>query len=219
MNADLVLVRTQVIEKLLAGPDGARYTDALNPDNSDFEEIDELTDNILIIDGVVVNDIISTPGHPYRPFFMLPSAPLVSGDFIPATTGAVGDVQISIAGVFDYATLAKSRDEVLAMRRNAALYGGTSRYFYIEDGVIHITGDTAKVWTPQYTKTALCQSPEAYTDILVYGAVQFSHKYDMESEFFKKFYALFTTCRQMIKGGVEIIPAQEILEASMRKAA
>lgn len=218
MVADLVLVRTQVIEKLLAGPDGARYSDALG-ENSDFENVDELSDNILIIDGVVVNDIISTPGHPYRPFFMFPSPVLSHGDFVPATTGGYGDVQVSLSGVFDYAIPAKSRDEILAMRKSPALYGGPSRYYYLEDGVIYITGDTAKVWYPQYTKTALCQSPEAYTDILIYGAVQFAHKYDMDSEFFKKYYGLFMTCRQMIKGGVEIIPAQEVLEASMRKVA
>lgn len=216
--ADIVLVRTQVIEKLLAGPDSNRYVDLLG-ENSDFEEIDELTDSILIIDGVVVNDIIGTPGHPYRTFFMFPSPALVNGDFVPPHTGAHGDVQVSIGGVFDFSEVAKSRDEILSMRKHATLYGGPSRYHYIEDNVVFHAGETAKVWYPQYTKTALCQSPEAYTDILIYGAVQFAHKYDMDSEFFKKYYGLFMTCRQMIKGGVEIIPAQEILEASMRKAA
>lgn len=213
--ADLVFIRVQLIEKLLNGPSGARYTDALG-DNSDFEVIDELTDNILLIDASICNLIIATPGHAARSVFMIPSAPLVNGAFVPAHTGAHGDVQVSISGVFDFSKPAKSREEIIAYRDNPTVYG-QMRMHHIQDSVVLHTGDTAKVWYPQFTKTNACQTPKMYEDVLLYGSIQVSEKRDMDSSFFKKYEALYALGREYVQRGAEFIPAQEVLEAQIRE--
>lgn len=215
--ADIVLIRTQVLEKLIASPRAARYTDAIG-EGKDYAVKQEITDNILIIDFTNCNDIIGTPGHPFRSSFMIPSSPLVSGDFIPAHTGAHGDVQVSLSGVYDFSVPAKSRDEILAMRGNPTLYGGASRHHYIEDSVCHHAGEFAKVWYPSLAKTALCQSPQAYEDVLIYGTIHLCEKIDIADEFYDKNLRLYQYCRQMVKGGAEFIPSQQQLEAAIRKA-
>ena len=143
-DADITLIRAQVLEKLLAAPRAARYTDAIG-ENSDYPILNEITDNILIIDADICNLIIATPGHPFRSKFMVASGNLLHGDFVPVHTGAHGDVQVSVGGIFDFSKTAKSRDEVLHMRSFPNLYG-QSRHHYIEDSVVSHNGDFAKVW-------------------------------------------------------------------------
>src|SRR5690349_21837337 len=139
-TADIVLVRKQVLEKIGAAPRHNPYTDAIG-ENADYRVLDEITDAILIVDSVICGtDIIGTAGHPFRSRFMVPSGALQHGDFVPVHTGAHGDVQVSIAGVFDFSEQAKSRDEVLQMRRLQTLYGGPSRYHFIEDSVCYHAG-------------------------------------------------------------------------------
>src|ERR1700674_4641351 len=97
--ADIVLVRTNVIEHVLANTT-LRYVDSVSGDNSDYVSKQEFTDAILICDNVLVSDVVATAGHPYRSMFMVPSSPLAHGDLLPAHLGEHGDVQISVSGVY-----------------------------------------------------------------------------------------------------------------------
>jgi hypothetical protein len=212
--ADIVLVRTQILEHLLVNRI-ARYTDVVEGSNADYVVKQEITDAILICDNVLCSDVVATAGHPYRSMFMIPSSALANGDFIPPHIGEHGDVQVSVSGVYDYSIPAKSREEVLAMRRFASLYV-SKRFHFIEDSVIVFIGDAAKVWYPSLTKTTVCRSHQAYEDILVYGSMQFLEKIDSEDAYFQKFAGLFGQGRQMIRSGSKIIPPEQELDLMMK---
>jgi hypothetical protein len=216
--ADIVLVRTQVLEALVAMPRFARYTDAIG-ENSQYQVKQEITDKILLTDGILCGDVIATPGHPWRSSFMVPSSPLLHGDFVPRHTGAHGDVQVSVGGVYDFSAPAKSKEEIFAMRANPGIYGAASRFHFIEDNVAYHSGDFAKVWYPSFTKTAACQSPQTYEDLLFYGSVQISEKLDNSDPLFGKCNGLFMAGRSLVRTGAMLIPAQQELEAATRKPA
>lgn len=212
--ADIVLVRTSVIEKLLAAPETNRYQDLLGT-NSDYLVKQEITDAALIVDNVLSSDVVSTAGHPYRPLFMVPSPPLANGEFVPPHLGEHGDVQVSVSGVYDFSIPAKSREEVLAMRRFSSLYI-SKRLHFIEDSVIVFAGDAAKVWYPSLIKTGVLRSHQAYEDVIVYGTMQFLEKINSEDAYFQKFLGLFAQGRQLVRSGSKIIPPQEELALMMK---
>jgi hypothetical protein len=223
--ADIVLIRKQVLEALILMPVAARYTDALGS-NSSMGVLQELTDKILIVDEAVCTDICMTPGHPYANKFMTLSAAFSSGDKVTEHIGIYGDVLV--APTNDIATLgpsiaAKSREEILRMIDNATLYGGTSRNHFIEQNFIYHSGyqaaPSAKVYYPQFTKTAACQAPDNYTDVLIYGTIDLCEKLNSEDPFFDKNTKLYQLSRGLVRSGAEFIPSQQQLSAMLAKAA
>lgn len=223
--ADKVLVLKRVLEKLQASPRHARYTAAIGQ-NSAFPVLVEIQDTILIVDQAVCGDIIGAKaGHPYANLFMTLSAPLRSGDKIPPHMGFYGDVLVSLDGTgpsYGPSEPAKSRGEILRMVDQPTLYGGPSRFHWIENNFLYHSGfqtdPSGKVYYPVFAKTAECQSPQQYEDILTYGTVAEMEKLPAGNPFFTRYMGLYMQTRQMAKDGVEFIPAEEQLEA-MRAAA
>lgn len=213
--ADITLVTKQVLEALRAMPRFARYTAAIG-ENSEFVVLQEITDKVLITDSTLCNDVIATPGHPWRSSFMVESSPLIHGAFIPRHTGAHGDVLVSVGGVYDFSSPAKSKEEIFAMRANPGIYGATSRVHFIEDSVCYHAGQFAKVWYPSFSKTAACQSPQTYEDLLYYGSVHISEKLDNNDPLFVKCNGLFVAGSALVRTGAMLIPVQQELEAAMR---
>lgn len=220
---DITLVRKQVLEKLVAMPRAIsqRYTDAIG-EGSDYAVLQEITDGILLVDESICTDIISAPsGHPYASQFMTLSAALSNGDKVPGHIGSYGDVRVAVATVYGPSEEAKSRGDILRMIDNAALYGGPSRFHWIENNFIFHAGDqdvpSVKVYYPVFSKTAACQTPDNYTEVLQYGSIQIQQKMDSEAAFFKDYRDLYLIGRQMIKSGAEFIPPQQQLEAAMRR--
>lgn len=216
--ADISLLGKRVLEKLQACPVGARYTYAVGT-NSEFVVKQEITDSILIIDQAVCLDIIGTPGHPYASLFMtLSETEFDSGTMIAEHMGSYGDVVVSIGDDYEPGKKTKSRDEILQMIDCVDLYGA-SRFYYLENNVIYHCGTKAKVNYPVFEKTAVCQSPQQYEDVLEYGSLSISEKIDGADPFFRKQDGLYQAARGLVKAGAEYIPAAEQLEASMRAAA
>lgn len=209
-TADIVLVRTQVLEKLLASPKAARYTDAIGT-NSEFSVLQELTDNILLADEIICGDIIATAGHGWRQQFMGWSSNLQSGNKIPKFIGAPGAVKTKVGSAdFTFSQLAKDRDEVLAMIRHPTLYE-SKNFHWIEDGLIYTPADYAQVQFPSFTREATCQSPQIAEPALIFGGISLSEKTDNDNPFFRKYDALFQAAREFVRTG-QIIPPQTQLE-------
>ena len=223
--ADIVLVRKQVLEKLIAMGIATRYQDLIG-NNSSYASLQELTDKILMVDAAICLDIISTEGHPYLNKFMtLSTTEFSSGDKITEHLGIYGDVVVALTDadkVYKPSVPTKSREEILRMIDNETLYGGPSRHHFIEQNFIYHSGfqdsASAKVYYPVFTKTAACQSPQQYEDALIYGTVDIAEKFNSDDPFFARNRDAYLLCRQMIKGGAEFLPAAEQIDA-MRKAA
>lgn len=216
--ADINLVGSQVLEALQACPEGARYTFAIGT-NSEFKILQEIKDRILLVDQALCLDIMSDPGHWYAATFMdLSSTEYGSGDMIAAHIGYSGDVQVSIDSTYKPGLIAKSRDEVLRMIDLEDLYGGKSRYYFIENGFCYHCGSKLKGHFHVFEKTAICQSPQVYEDVLIYGAISTSEKLDAADPFFRKYDGLYQSARGMAKAGAEFLPPAEQIEA-MRKTA
>lgn len=229
-TVDINLIVRQSLEKLLAAPRANRYPNPLAiGQNADFPILQEIKDNALIIDQALCTDIISAPaGHPYATNFMTPSKPLSNGDRVPPHIGSDGDVVVALTDtnkVYKPSEVAKSRGEILRMIDNETFYGGPSRFHFIEGGFLYHSGfqdsPSAKVYYPVFTKSSICQCPEAYTDVLLFGTVSLCEKIDMTDAFFQKYNGLYLAGRQMIKQGAEYIPPQEQLEQAIdaRRAA
>lgn len=220
--ADIVLVRKQVLEALILMPVAARYTDAIGS-NSSLTVLQELTDKILIIDeAIITGDIITNEAHPYINRFMTLSAAFSSGDRITEHLGVYGDVLVATtadAATYGPSIAAKSREDLLRMIEKATLYGGPSRHHFLQQHVIYHSGyqaaPSAKVYYPVFTKTAACQSPDAYTDVLIFGTIDLCEKLNSEDPFFKKNHDLYMLGRSLIKNGAEFLPPQEQLSAML----
>jgi hypothetical protein len=142
------------LELLLASPRGARYGGTAGGKSS-YSVTQEVTDACVEGDMLTCMAIIETLGHPYRSGFMVASANLATGDFIPAHIGSHGRVVIDPTGTdtFKGGILAASMDELVEALHNPVLYPNAKRFYFIEDNCIEHLGSAAKVYYPLFTKT------------------------------------------------------------------
>lgn len=217
--ADISRIRKRVIELLLASPRASRYGGTVG-DNARYSVTQEVTDAALETDAEVCQDIISTPGHPYRSGFMAVSSNLSNGDFVPAHVGAHGEVDIDVSGggTFRPSQLGKGRDEIQAILEFPSLYA-SKRFHWIEDSRIYHAGSAARVWTPSFTKTSACQAHEAYEGVVAFGTVERLEKDGGDPSFFQKYGRLYLLGRQFIRQKELVIPAQAELEKMLERRA
>jgi len=217
--ADIEFIGPQVLEKLLATPEAARYTFATGSD-SEFQIVQEIRDNILIVDErICVEDIIGTPGHPWRQKFMQWSTGIASGVKITDTVCPYGFVQTKVGSAdYEFSTQAKNRDEILRMIKFKSLYSNLN-FHWIEDGVVLTPADTAKVQYAEFTRTAACQAPATATAALIYGSIQQCEKRDSGSDVYSDYGKLFEMARPYIRQNQIIPPAEQLEMALDRKAA
>lgn len=211
-TASLDLVVKQVLEKLLASPEGARYTLAIGT-SSEFKVLQELKDNALLVDQSLCFDIMDTWDHPYgSKFLVLDDAnEYVSGAQIVPHLGKHGDILISVddGDTYSPGLIYKSRDEMLRMIAARELYGGKSLDCVVDNRYVYHNGDKAKLYLPVFEKTDACQSPQQYEDILICGTIDGSEKLDAADPFFQKHAAAYRAYRGLVRGGAEFVPTME----------
>ncbi|MBV9210666.1 MAG: hypothetical protein JOZ52_08560 [Acidobacteria bacterium] len=203
---DLTRCQKRVIELLVAAGRAARYTAAVG-DNSRYAVTQEITDAIIEADLIICRDIIETAGHPYAAQFMGVTGNLANGDLIPAFMGVVADVYVDD----ELSSLASSRDEILEIRANAALYPNVGAWHFIENSILYHTGTNGVVRRPVLARdNAACQAHEAYEEADVVGAISLLAKDGAMSgdSFYQYHNGLFLGCRQMIRQKVLIVPEQ-----------
>jgi hypothetical protein len=169
---------------------------------------------------LVVEAIISTPGHPYRTAFMGPSSNLASGDFIPAHVGGHGKVLIDPTGTgtFKRGTLVPSMDELYEAQANPTLFPNATLFYCIEDSVIEFLGSAAKVWYPTYTKNdAACQAHELYTPAVLVNTIPLLKKDGGFSDFYNDFAQMAQLADARIRNREAAIPAVEQLRIELQR--
>jgi hypothetical protein len=222
--ASLSRIQQRVIELLLAAGRGARYTSTVG-DSGLYAVTQEVTDAIIEADMRFCEAVISTPGHPYRPSFMVASSNLASSESIPPHVGAHGKVLIDPtgAGAFKRGILADSMDEVAEVLHHPTLYPNCKLYYFIEDSVIEHTGSAARVYYPSFTKNdAACQSHELYTEGVACAAIAILEKKGGDTQFYRDYRDMAAVAEMKARGRAEVIPEIEQLRlelAGFRKAA
>lgn len=178
---------------------------------STFPDDNEFKDAGLEADAVIVRDIIETVGHPYRSQFFSTTGILASGDEISAHVGAIGKVEIDDGtGTYKGGTLAASRAEVLEVVLNPTLYPDSKRWYWIEDVEVVHTGAGAKIRYPNFVPSAsVCQSPDAYTDAVIAGAISLLYKDGSAVDFFQHYSQLFNMQREAIRNKELVIPTAQ----------
>jgi len=208
--ADLVLVRTQVIEKVFGNIIINRYTDALDGSNSEWPSKQEITDNCILADEIICQDLISTPGNGWRQQFLQWTADLDSGSAVTQTTGAYGEVKVKVGGTYKFSQPSKSREEILRMIQFPNLY--TDKFWhFVQDGIVLTPGDKVQVQYPVFTRGVTLQGPQTAEPAIIWGAISLSEKMDSGGPFFQKYDRLFGVGREYVKTG-QIIPPMEQLE-------
>ncbi len=218
LAADIDFITKQVLEKLLATPEAARYTVAIGTD-SEFTVLQEIKDNVLIVDErICIEDILGVPGHPWRQQFMVWSGDLSSGDAITKTVVPYGFVQTKVGSAsYEYSTQAEGRDEILRMIKFSSLYSNLN-YHWIEDGVVLTPATTAKVQYAEFTRGSACQAPATATAALIFGGIQQCEKRDSGSDVYSNYGKLFEMARPYIRNN-QIVPPQESLEKQLQARA
>lgn len=213
---DITRIRKRVISLLLANR-LAPYTDAVQG-NSRYSVLTEFSDTILEVDAMIVQARISTPGDPHRERFMTTFSPdLANGDLIPAHSGAHGDVDVKVGAAWAPARYAKSRAEVISLVEHPVIYPDCERWVFIEDSRIFHNGAAARVMSPTFTKTAVCQAPEEDELAEIAGALGMIPKdgavtpeiHDKGAQFFTWY------IETQIKGKNLILPEAEQIERQL----
>lgn len=197
----IATVTTRLKALLLAGPRTNPYGGAAG-ELSTFPSDPEFTEAGIEGDADVCRAIVETVGHPSAALFMVASPNLASGTIIPDNVGAVGDVLVD--GVLS--NLAESRSEILEIRSNAALYPNAGKWHFIEGGVLYHTGTNGVVYTPRFSKTNACQSPDIYTGAVVAAGMRYLMKDGADPNFFQYYANLFARQEAEIRGRQLVIP-------------
>lgn len=196
---DITRIRKRVIELLVAGARASRYQDILGT-NADYAALQEISDVILAIDFDICGDIVDDPDSPSGTAFMFPTASLTSGDFIPASEGARGNVELYDGSAWKAGLLAASEDEIAEMLASPSLYANAGLWYFPKLRQIFHNASAARIYLPTLTKTAACQAHERYENAEVFGSVSALEKDGADQSFFKKYENLYMTERARLKG-------------------
>lgn len=178
-RVDLVTVRGRIIQALNAGQAGTWTTDLTTvpaAQADDRRNNTELDKAILAADARVCGAICESSSNGYRPLFMA-EVVVTHGAEVAEGIGPIGRPLIQPYTGADYVRgVTKAADDIDSYRLNPSnLYdsidhdqSGSSLAGYYDfdpiSRVFNFTGLAAKVALAIFTKTAACQSPEAYED-------------------------------------------------------
>lgn len=186
------------------------------PSNSRYQDVAEFNDRILQVDALIVLARISNPGDEYRPIFITATGNLANGDFIPGHVGANGSIDIDAGSGFVPARYAKSRAEIIAIKKHPALYPDAKEWAILEDGQIFHNGNAARVWRSTFTKTSACQAPDVDELAEIMGTIGFLPKDgSVTPELYSTGASYFAAYIQMLKGEQVVLPEVEVIERQL----
>lgn len=214
MTVAITTVRERVIAILIAGPQGAGFTDTVIGSNSQpatgrYPDDEELNQAILEADARVITAIIETVGHPYAVAFYTTSGSLANGDSVPAHIGV--NALIKVDG--EPARLAASMNQLLEAKANPTLYPESDGWAYLENNTLFFIGTSATVSYPNFTMTSACQSPDAYESAVVCGSIGLLMKDGGKSDYYSYYATLYERQEAAIRGQEIVIPQIERLAA------
>lgn len=197
--SDIVTIRTRAIELLAAGPEAARYTDALGR-NSDFKVKQEITDIAIGIDFILCGDVADDPESGSGTRFMSPSASLVNGDFVPDHEGSRGPIELYTGSAWVDGLLAASEDEITEMLASPTLYANAGWWYFPKFRRVLTNASAWRIYLPMLSRLTTCQSHPRYEDAIVWGTVMAAEKDGADKQFFAKYEKLYMTERARLKG-------------------
>lgn len=213
-KVDIVLVRKRVLEKLLASPLAARYTDAIGT-NAEYPMLAEITDTIIDIDALLILAHINVEGDPVRAEFMAEQV-AKHGDYLNID----GDIDVDPDGngSFKPARYASSRAEIMEIIANPTLYPDAKRWVFVEDSRIFTPAKVVKVWHSNFVKGDVCQAPEFDTLAEIAGTISALEKDGGNTSFFARHgQYLDWHISNNIKGESQVLPDVEAIETSLRQ--
>lgn len=214
---NIATVRKRALELLLASPRSARYTDAIGQ-NSEYPVLQEITDAALAIDlNEVCGDIVDIAESGGGAKFMFASANIVSGDLIPDHEGARGPVELTDGITWRNGLLASSDDEMQEVLSHPALYSNIDLFYFIKFRQILTNAAAARIYLPNLTKTAACQSHERWEDVVLWGTAMSMEKDGGNTPFFQKYESLFMQNRPRAKFPGGVVVTDEIPDARERQ--
>lgn len=210
----LTVVKKRVISILMANRlSPYAGTIPTPPSNSRYQSTTEIEEAALEADAVICLARMDTPGDPYRATWMSVSTPLASGQLIPAHTGAVGGVEVSVSDEYAPARFTSSKAEILAMQKHSTLYPNAERWAFVEDGILYHNGQFGRAWRSTFTKTSACQSPETDELAVICGTVaSLTKDGSVTPEIYSQCAAYFAAYINMIKGVEVTLPKVETIE-------
>lgn len=214
--ADLTRIQKRVVQLLNARPSDINYATTPSGRNSAYAGSQELADAILEADAMVVMDgYLSVPNHPQRQQFLVVSGNLANGAQVPLCVGVISRVDVTNDSGSNWTPAIEStKDDVLMGRSlNAAtipyIASDAMRGFYaIADDSIYHTDQLARIYLPQFTKTAVCQAHEGHEAAIIAGAMMLLKKdnSNAEHEFYaNQYFQLLPLIRQ---GATQVMKGQ-----------
>lgn len=220
-RVDIATVQGRVIAALNATTAATWSTTVITDDRRNLTEIQKA---ILAGDAQVCLAICETLGHGYRSLF-LSDIEITHGAKLPDHIGPIEMLRIE---PYDGATLIagipKDADDIDSMRVNSNdLYDTVAHdeedsslagYFKIIGDEIRYTGFSAWALLANFTRTAACQSPEAYEDAVFSLAVMNLVKEGDSAPFANLFAQQGQQYLGLIRGNAMLIPPTQIAQAA-----
>lgn len=138
----------------------------------------EITDALLMADGLVVTEGYFQSEQSLRNRFLVNSTNIPNGSKLPEFIGVIGACEFSEDGInWNPSAEADSRQDVIGANALSGYVGAAMRgHHFIDELIVYHTSPFFRVSYPSYTKTTDLQSLDAHEPAVICGAAELLYK-------------------------------------------